>query len=107
MSCQVFKNPGCSPAQPSVSAAVYWPCLVLCRVAGEDKAFDRVMKYDGVHRSFLISFLFGAKIDLTARDQGNKNRCVPCFCSAVKADYRGRAVRQEWTVGEFGQVQRR
>lgn len=62
MLCQVFKSSGCCPAQSSVTAVVCWLYLVGGQVEGRDRAFARVMKYDGFHCLFLISSLSGAKI---------------------------------------------
>lgn len=96
---QVFENSDGSPL--SLLSLLLFTGPALCHVGsqGKDKAFDRVMKFDDLHCSFLISSLSGVKIYLTTRDQITQNKHVPCFL-VVKANYSSRVAQQEWTVRE-------
>lgn len=96
---QVFENSGGCPLSLLSLLLFTGPALCHGGSQGQDKAFDRVMKFDDLRCSFLLSSLSGAKIYLTTRDQITQNKCVPCFL-VVKANYSSRVAQREWTVRE-------
>ena len=96
---QVFENSGGCPLSLLSLLLFTGPALCHGGSQGQDKAFDRVMKFDDLCCSFLLSSLSGAKIYLTTRDQITQNKCVPCFL-VVKANYSSRVAQREWMVRE-------
>ena len=99
MLCQVFKSSGCCPAQ---SLCHCCGLLVLpCGRPGRGKRQSLCQSYEVWFPLFVFNkFLVWGKDYLTPRDQVTQNKRVPCFSVVTRANYRSRAVYQEWAVGE-------
>lgn len=77
---QVFENSGGSPL--SLLSLLLFTGPPLCHVGsqGKDKAFDRLMKFDDLHCSFLMSSLSGAKL-FNYKGSDNPEQMCPLFFS--------------------------